>query len=64
MRAVGSAVVAAVIAMALLGTIARPAQAATLDTFESDLVAQVNQFRGSRGLPTLSASDTLTAAAK
>lgn len=55
---------AAVFASALLGAVARPAGAATLDTFESDLLAQVNQFRASRGLSTLVVSDTLTAAAK
>lgn len=41
-----------------------PAEAATLDAAESDLVAQVNAFRASRGLPTLVVSDSLTAAAK
>ena len=55
---------AVTIATALLGTIAQPSRAATLDTFENDLVAQVNQFRASRGLSTLVVSDTLTAAAK
>jgi uncharacterized protein YkwD len=41
-----------------------PARAATLDSFESDLVGQVNAFRASKGLATLTVSDTLTAAAK
>jgi hypothetical protein len=40
------------------------AQAATLDSGESDLLAQVNSFRASRGLSTLVVSDPLTAAAK
>ena len=43
---------------------ALPARAATLDGFEADLVAQVNAFRSTRGLPVLALSDTLTAAAK
>lgn len=64
MRIVSSAAVAALFVSALLGAIARPAQAATLDPFESDLVAQVNAFRSGRGLPTVTVSDTLTAAAK
>jgi uncharacterized protein YkwD len=41
-----------------------PAAAATLDAQESDLVAAVNSFRGSRGLARLVVSDTLTFAAK
>lgn len=64
MRLVASVAVAAVLASALLGAIARPASAATLDTFESDLVAQVNAFRAEKGLPRLVVSDTLTASAK
>lgn len=64
MRVVSSAVAAAVVAVALLGAIAQPARAATLDTLEADLVAQVNQFRASKGLPTLNVSDSLTGAAK
>ena len=55
---------AVTLATALLGAIAQPSRAATLDSFENDLVAQVNQFRASRNLPTLAVSDTLTAAAK
>jgi uncharacterized protein YkwD len=55
---------AVTIASALTGAIAQPARAATLDSFETDLVGQVNQFRASRGLSTLTISDTLTAAAK
>ena len=40
------------------------AYAATLDSGESDLLAQVNAFRASRGLSTLVVSDSLTLAAK
>lgn len=64
MRAIVSAAVAAILGTALLGAIAQPAEAATLDTFESDLVSQVNRFRADKGLATLRVSDTLTAAAK
>jgi hypothetical protein len=49
---------------ALLGAVAQPARAATLDSFESDLVAQINAFRSGRGLATLAVSDALTASAK
>jgi hypothetical protein len=48
----------------LMGALAQPARAATLDSFELDLVAQVNQFRAAKGLPTVAVSDTLTSAAK
>lgn len=64
MRSILSVVIAAVIAAALLGASDRPARAATGDTFEADLVAQVDQFRAAKGLPALAVSDTLTAAAK
>lgn len=40
------------------------ARGATLDSGESDLLAQVNDFRASRGLSTLVVSDSLTLAAK
>ena len=40
------------------------ADAATLDTSEGDLLRVVNEFRASRGLPTLAVSDTLTFSAK
>src|SRR5688572_366242 len=43
---------------------AAPADAATLDSAESDLVAQVNAFRASKGLSTLVVSDTITFASK
>lgn len=64
MRAIVSAAVAAILGTALLGAIAQPAEAATLDSYESDLVSQVNQFRAGKGLTTLRVSDTLTVAAK
>ncbi|HEX9435746.1 MAG TPA: CAP domain-containing protein [Candidatus Limnocylindria bacterium] len=64
MRVYSSFAVAAVLLSALLGAVAQPAWAATLDSFESDLVAQVNAFRSGRGLSTLAVSDTLTVAAK
>jgi hypothetical protein len=41
-----------------------PADGASLDASESDLVSVVNGFRASRGLPTLAISDTLTFASK
>jgi hypothetical protein len=40
------------------------ARAATLDSGENDLLAQVNSFRAARGLSTLVISDSLTMAAK
>ena len=40
------------------------ARAATLDSGENDLLAQVNSFRAARGLSTLVVSDSLTMAAK
>ena len=49
---------------ALAGAFAAPAGAATLDSFESDLHRVVNEFRASKGLPTLQISDTLTFSAK
>ena len=64
MRAIVSLAVAAVLGTALLGAIAQPAEAATLDSYESDLISQVNQFRAGKGLTTLRVSDTLTVAAK
>lgn len=64
MRAIVTLAVAAVLGTALLGAIAQPAEAATLDSYESDLVSQVNQFRAGKGLTTLRVSDTLTVAAK
>jgi uncharacterized protein YkwD len=64
MRAIVTLAVSLVLGTALLGTIAQPAEAATLDSYESDLVSQVNQFRAGKGLATLRVSDTLTTAAK
>jgi uncharacterized protein YkwD len=43
---------------------AQPAQGATLDGVEQDLVARINAFRAARSLPTLAVSETLTSAAK
>src|SRR2546422_8217053 len=40
------------------------AEGASLDSAEQDLVARINAFRAARSLPTLTVSDTLTAAAK
>ncbi len=40
------------------------AEGASLDSVEQDLVARINSFRAARSLPTLTVSDTLTAAAK
>jgi uncharacterized protein YkwD len=49
----------------LFGSLApSPAEAATLDSSELDLVSRINDFRAARGLSTLAVSDTLTAAAK
>jgi uncharacterized protein YkwD len=56
--------VAALFATSLIGSVAQPAAAATLNTYESDLVAQINSFRAGKGLSTLRVSDTLTNAAK
>jgi uncharacterized protein YkwD len=50
--------------LALAGTLAAPASAATLDGSESDLLGAINSFRASKGLSTLVVSDTLTVAAK
>jgi uncharacterized protein YkwD len=43
---------------------AQVAEGANLDSAEQDLVARINAFRAAKGLPTLTVSDTLTAAAK
>ena len=40
------------------------AAGATLDSAEQDLVTRINDFRAGRGLPTVTVSDPLTAAAK
>jgi hypothetical protein len=49
----------------LLGSVAsQPADGASLDSAEQDLVARINVFRAARGLPTLAVSDTLTSSAK
>jgi hypothetical protein len=49
---------------ALGGAFATRADAATLDSLESDLQRVVNELRASKGLPTLAISDTLTFSAK
>jgi hypothetical protein len=49
----------------LLGLVTpQPAEGASLDSSEQDLVARINAFRAARNLPTLAVSDTLTSAAK
>jgi len=42
----------------------QPAEGASLDGAEQDLVGRINAFRVARGLPSLAVSDTLTGAAK
>jgi hypothetical protein len=60
------AAVATVLAVVGLLGLLRPqvAEGASLDSVEQDLVARINAFRAARSLPTLTVSDTLTAAAK
>jgi uncharacterized protein YkwD len=60
------AVLASVLAVAGLLVSVTPelAQGAVLDGAEQDLVARINAFRAARSLPSLTVSDTLTAAAK
>ncbi len=60
------AVVASVLAVVgVLGSLTpQPAEGASLDSTEQDLVARINAFRTARNLPTLAVSDTLTSAAK
>ena len=61
-----AAILASVLAVVgVLGSFAPLlAEGAGLDGVEQDLVARINAFRAARGLPTLTVSDTLTAAAK
>jgi uncharacterized protein YkwD len=63
---VSPVVLASVLAVVgLLGLFApQPAEAASLDSAEQDLVARINAFRAGRGLSTLTVSDALTGAAK
>jgi len=62
---IGSAfLVASLLVTAALGAITQPAHAATLDSFEADLVTQIDAFRAGRAPPTLTVSDTLAASAK
>lgn len=60
--------VAAVLSVAILGAgfaiPASSADAASLDSLEQGIVAEVNAFRSSKGLSTLAVSDTLTYTAK
>ena len=60
------AVLASVLTVVSLLGLVTPqlAEGASLDSAEQDLVARINAFRMARGLPTLTVSDTLTAAAK
>src|SRR5438477_6018782 len=60
--AVGASVLAVVGLLGAFGPLL--ADGASLDGSEQDLVARINSFRASRGLPTLAVSDTLTTAAK
>lgn len=64
MRAIASVAMATVLISAVFGAIGQPAQAATLDSFELDLISQINSFRAGKGLATLTVSNTLTAAAE
>jgi uncharacterized protein YkwD len=59
-------VLASVLAVVGLLGLATPqvADGASLDSAEQDLVARINAFRAAKSLPTLTVSDTLTAAAK
>ena len=61
-RALLAAVLASVAVPGLLTP--QPAEGASLDSVEQDLVARINAFRAARGLPTLAVSDPLTSAAK
>jgi uncharacterized protein YkwD len=64
MRRLFSSLLALAIFASGFAAAAVPADAATLDSLESDLVAQVNAFRASKGLTTLVVSDTITFASK
>jgi uncharacterized protein YkwD len=59
-----AAVLAVVGLLGCLTFVPQPADGATLDGVEQDLVARINAFRAARSLPTLTISDTLTSAAK
>src|SRR5437667_3111543 len=61
-RAVLTSVLAVLGLLGVVGPLV--ADGARLDGSEQDLVARINSFRASRGLPTLAVSDALTSAAK
>lgn len=55
----------ALLAIAIaFGSFAVQAEAATLDSAETELLGAINEFRASKGLPTVGVSDTLTFSAK
>jgi uncharacterized protein YkwD len=61
----GRYLLAIVLAVVGMFSVAPPtADGASLDAAELDLVGRINSFRAGRGLPTVSISNTLTAAAK
>src|SRR2546430_16143241 len=65
MRFSGAVLASVLAVLGLLGVVGPLlADGASLDGSEQDLVARINSFRASRGLPTLAVSDTLSAAAK
>jgi len=65
MRFSGAVLASVLAVLGLLGTCGPLlVDGASLDASEQDLVARINSFRASRGLPTLAVSDTLTTAAK
>ena len=61
-RAVPATALAVVTLLGLFAS--QPAEGASLDNAEQDLVARINAFRAARSLPTLAVSDTLSSAAK
>lgn len=64
LRSLATGALAIVVFAGSLAGAAAPADAATLDAAETELQRVVNEFRGSKGLPTLQVSDTLTFSAK
>src|SRR2546430_7803926 len=65
MRFSGAVLASVLAVLGLLGVVGPLlADGASLDGSEQDLVARINGFRASRGLPTSAVSDTLSAAAK
>lgn len=64
LRSLATGALAVVVFAGSLAGAAAPADAATLDAAETELQRVVNEFRGSKGLPTLQVSDTLTFSAK